>query len=158
MPTPDAVPEPWDSFFRELDAELSEDVRLCCAGGFAVTIQCGLPRQTSDVDVLSFVPVAQIQTVLVTLPENHEERTTESFPARYKRLRLFGLDPYDLALSKLERNSQIDRDDIKYLFRTVPLDLDVLEHRYRSEQRPCLSNEAKHDLTLGLWLDMLKET
>jgi hypothetical protein len=81
----------------------------------------------------------------------------ELFPGRYTRLRLFGLDPYDLALSKLERNSQVDRDDVKYLFGTIPLNPDVLEHRYRTEQRPYLSNEVRHDLTLGLWLEMLKE-
>jgi hypothetical protein len=180
MAEPDNVPEPWDSFFRDLDAELGEEVCLCCAGGFAMTIQYGLPRQTSDVDVLSIEPVAHAQTVLsiagegkklhvkhrvyvqemggiVNLPHNHEERATELFPARYKRLRLFGVDPYDLALSKLERNNQIDRDDIKYLFKTIPLDLEVLADRYRTEQRPYLSNESKHDLTMSLWLEMLKE-
>ena len=71
----------------------------------------------------------------------------------YKTLRLFGLDPYDLALSKLERNAQIDRDDVKYLFRTVQLDVDVLEARYRSEQRPYLPKRVEarfnHKVVVG---------
>jgi hypothetical protein len=87
----------------------------------------------------------------------HDRRRIELFPNHHRKLRLFGLDPYDLALSKLERNSQIDRDDIKYLFKTIPLDLDVLAHRYRTEQRPYLSNQERHDRTLTLWTDMLKE-
>jgi hypothetical protein len=44
----------------------------------------------------------------------------------FKRLRLFALDPYDLALAKLECNIQRDRDDVKHLARTIPLDLKVL--------------------------------
>ncbi|MGA3212686.1 MAG: ATP-binding protein [Terriglobales bacterium] len=33
------------------------------------------------------------------------------FPGSYQNLRLMALDPYDFTLSKLERNSQKDRDD-----------------------------------------------
>jgi len=40
------------------------------------------------------------------------------FPAAFQHLRLCALDPYDLALSKLERNIQRDREDVKYLART----------------------------------------
>jgi len=36
------------------------------------------------------------------------------------------LDPHDLALSKLERNSQKDRDDVRFLARSIPFDLDIL--------------------------------
>jgi hypothetical protein len=139
-------------------------------GGFAVTVQYGLPRSTADVDVLSIEPSDQVEAILsiggerrrlhnkhgvyiqvmgslVTLPEDSLERAVKLFRGRYERLRLFGLDPYDLALSKLERNAQRDRDDVKYLFKTVPLDLDILKRRYRTEQRPYLADEAKHDLT-----------
>ena len=169
------VPEPWNSFFYELDTKLDEEVCLYCVGGFAITIQYGLPRQTADIDVLSIAPTVlaiagngsrlhtkhhvYIQPMggIVTLPENHMERVAELFPGRYRRLRLFGLDPYDLALSRLERNSQRDRDDIKHLSKTIPLDLEILERRYRIEQRPYLANEEKHDLTLRLWIDMLTE-
>jgi hypothetical protein len=83
-------------------------------------------------DVLSIVPEEQSGTVLeragegsklhkkygvyiqpmgssITLPENYAERRQELFVGHHKKLRLFGLDPYDLALSKLERNAQVDR-------------------------------------------------
>jgi len=78
------------------------------------------------------------------------------FPNAYRRLRLFALEAHDLALSKLERNSTRDREDVKYLGRKVPLDLAVLEDRYQRELRPYLANVERHDLTLRLWLEMLQ--
>lgn len=70
---------------------------------------------------------------------------------------LRGLDPYDLALSKLERNTQRDRDDVKHLARTVPFDVKVLEDRYLTELRTDLGNPKREDLTLKLWIEMIQE-
>jgi hypothetical protein len=67
------------------------------------------------------------------VPENYEDRLTEISPKVFKHLRLLALDPYDLALSKLERNIQRDRDDVMHLARTVPFDLEVLKERYQQE-------------------------
>ena len=53
------------------------------------------------------------------------------FARTFDHLRLFALDPYDLALSKIERNTQRDRDDVKHLARTLPLELDVLKDRLK---------------------------
>jgi Nucleotidyltransferase of unknown function (DUF6036) len=57
------------------------------------------------------------------------------FPGAFKNLRLMALDPYDLAVSKLERNVQKDRDDVRYLARSVPLNLHILSERYYTELR-----------------------
>ena len=67
------------------------------------------------------------------------------------------LDPYDLALSKLERNSQKDRDDVRFLARTVPLDLNILRQRYSTEFRWQLGVPAREDLTLQLWTEVILE-
>ena len=91
------------------------------------------------------------------VPENYESRLTEIFPKTFEHLRLFALDPYDLALSKLERNIQRDRDDVKHLARTVPLDLEVLKERYQEELRWQLGNPEREDLTLRLWIDAIEE-
>ncbi|MBI3207796.1 MAG: hypothetical protein HYZ37_02710 [Candidatus Solibacter usitatus] len=80
---------------------------------------------------------------------------THMFPGAFGNLLLWGLEAHDLALSKLERNSARDREDVKYLARAAPLDLSVLEHRYRLEHRPYLANTERHDLTMRLWLEML---
>jgi hypothetical protein len=79
------------------------------------------------------------------------------FPGSFNHLRLFALDPYDLALSKLARNTQRDRDDVKHLARTVPLDLNVMHERYEKELRPDLGNPEREDLTLKLWTDAIAE-
>jgi hypothetical protein len=96
-------------------------------GGFVVTLLYGLPRATSDLDVLLIAPREQRATLLelgvrggalhrkykiyldyvtvATVPEDYEDRLTEMFPGAYEHLRICALDPYDLALSKLERNN-----------------------------------------------------
>ena len=73
---------------------------------------------------------------VVTVPENYTDRLTLMFPIAYRRLVFMGLEGHDLALSKLERNSARDREDVKYLACAAPLDLAVLESRYVSELRP----------------------
>lgn len=79
------------------------------------------------------------------------------FPQSFKYLRLLALDPYDLALSKIERNSQRDRDDVKHLARVVPFDLDILRRRFDDELRPNLAIPDREALTLQLWLDTISE-
>jgi hypothetical protein len=45
--------EPWRSFLEELDGLLEGEVELRCLGGFVVTQQYGIGRQTADIDFLS---------------------------------------------------------------------------------------------------------
>ena len=94
---------------------------------------------------------------VASLPEACESRLIPMFPGAYRNLRLSGAEAYDLALSKVERNLGRDREDIKHLGRTVPLDADVLEQRYKQELRPYLVNIERHNLTIGLWIEMLSE-
>ena len=170
-------PEPWHSFFAEIDRGLDQPVELHCIGGFAIAMLYGLPRPTVDVDCLTVIPAAETAPLLslagegsalykkygvyvqhvgiVTVPEDYGGRLTLMFPTAFRRLLLLGLEAHDLALSKLERNSSRDREDVKYLSRAAPLDLAVLENRYQSELRPYLVNTERHDLTMCLWLEML---
>ena len=46
-------PEPWRSFLRELDDLLKGRVELRCLGGFVITQQYGIGRETSDIDYLA---------------------------------------------------------------------------------------------------------
>lgn len=179
MPASNKILEPWDSFLRDLDEKATEETRLDCMGGFVVTQLYGFSRETSDLDVLVIAPKKQLTPLLelarqggelhkkhrvyldyvgvAKVPEDYEARLAEMFPKAYKRLRLCALDPYDLALSKLERNIQRDRDDVKHLARSVPLDLDVLKERYEKELRWQLGNPEREDLTLQLWIEMIEE-
>src|SRR5688572_30843434 len=173
----DCLPEPWNSFFTDIDGALSESVELHCLGGFAMAVLYQLDRPTADVDLL---PVGSrfvngyliefagpgsmlhrkhkihLQVVGVApVPHNYEDRLVELLPGTFKHIHLFALDPYDLALSKVERNTQRDRDDVKHLARIVPLDLGVLRDRYLKELRPDLGNPEREDLTLNLWIEAI---
>lgn len=174
----DHPPEPWHSFFLDINGSFDHPVALQCIGGFAIAMLYGLPRPTVDVDILSVVPAHEINKLnalagsgttlhmkhgvylqhvgIVSVPENYEDRLIPIFPAAYHNVHLAGLEAHDLALSKLERNSGRDREDVKFLARAAPLDLRILEDRYRSELRPYLAAAERHDLTMRLWIEMLK--
>jgi len=176
---PEQIPEPWASFLSQVDDQLSEDVELHCFGGFVVTMLYGLARSTVDVDVLPATKRSEWRhladlagkgselhqrygiyldfVTIASVPEDYDQRLTEMFPGAFRRLRLLAFDPYDLALAKLERNIQRDRDDVKHLARTIPFDLEALKDRYMKELRPLLGNPNREDLTLRLWVEAIEE-
>jgi hypothetical protein len=176
---PDTIPEPWFSFLKELDELATSTVRLDCIGGFVVTMLYGLSRTTGDLDVLEITPkcaavaFAEVATQggrlhqkykvyldqvgVAQPPYEYESRLVEMFPGVFRHLRLMALDPYDLALTKLDRNIERDRSDVRYLARTIPFDLDLLQERYRTELRPYLTNPDRADLSLQLWIEDIEE-
>ena len=174
---PREIPKPWDAFFRDLDRSLEGPVELHCLGGFVLTMLYGLVRPTADVDVLAVRPDMDLNqlagigsplhkrhriylqrvSVLEAYPEDYEERLTEMFPDAFRNLRLFALDPHDLALTKLRRNSQRDREDVLHLAVTAPLDIETLRARY-GKMRPLLGSPEREDLTLKLWIEAIEET
>ena len=97
------------------------------------------------------------RVAVAVIPESYEDRLVEMFPGAYSNLHLMALDPYDLALSKLERNSQKDRDDVRILARSIPFDLNILQERYTTELRWQLGVPKREDLTMQLWLDAIRE-
>jgi hypothetical protein len=168
-------PEPWRSFFAEIDANLREDVHLHCCGGFVVTQLYGVARTTNDVDFLAVVPNVQRElteiagkgsllhgkhklyldaVTVATPPEDYAQRLVPMFPGSWTHLRLHALEAHDVALSKLERNYERDRDDVQHLARAGYLKPEILRDRYYKELRPnLLAHEDRCDLTLELWLE-----
>ena len=167
---------PWREFLTELDDLLNEPCVLHCIGGFAFVAAFRLPRSTNDIDYYSLIPrhcTEELQRIagegsglarkykvqvhhaaVASLPESYEERMAELFAGRFKNLRLFVLDPYDLVLSKLSRNAERDREDVAYLARTQHLDAKVLRTRYEEDLKPCLIGPVeRHDNTLKFWLE-----
>ena len=169
------LPPGWFAFLGAVDALLDCSVELHCLGGFVLAARFGLPRPTGDVDYIAVIPsdtVARLEqaaghgsalakehglyfqyVTVADVPEDYENRLTELFPGRFSRLRLFALDVHDLVLAKLVRNSPVDLEDAKFLAKTGRLDPAVLTERYKTELRPNLANEKRHDLTLKLWLE-----
>ncbi|MBI4887663.1 MAG: hypothetical protein HY824_11270 [Acidobacteria bacterium] len=175
----ESVPSPWAGFLDAAGRALSAPVDVHCLGGFVVSVCHGLTRPTVDVDVLSATPHERLQELLsiggrgsalarkyrvyldhvtvATVPDGYEARLQPVFADRFDKLRLFALEPHDLALAKLERNHEVDRDDVRFLASAVPLDVTVLRARYLRELRPLLGNPTREDLTLDLWAEMIAE-
>ena len=176
------VPEPWGAFLNDLDNAIKEPVNLHCFGGFVVSVHYRFPgRTTHDMDVLYVKPSGALPELMAlakegsplhethgvyldhvtvtTYPDSYAERLTEMFPGVFQRLRLYALDPYDLALSKLERHYEHDREDVLYLAEKIPLDVDKLRALYEEEMRPYLGNgnQIKADLTMKLWIEAINE-
>jgi hypothetical protein len=174
MPTD--LPSPWGEFLGELDAQLDEPIELHCIGGFAVIVGSGLPRSTNDLDYRTLIPYKRINdlqeiagegsalaqkynvhlqyTAVDSMPESYDDRLTEVFPGRFKNLRLFIPDPYDLVLSKLGRNNARDREDVEFIAKTKHLHPSVLRERYAKELRPILIGPPdRHDATLEFWME-----
>jgi hypothetical protein len=168
-------PLPWSAFLDELDQAISGPIELHCIGGFVVSLLYGLSRPTGDVDYIAAIPRYRMEELeqlaggrsklaakykihlqhvtLATMPEDYESRLKEMFPRRCKKLKILAADPYDLVLSKLERNSPKDQGDVEYLAKTVPLDPKILRDRYEKELRPNLMvRESWHDGTLEMWI------
>jgi hypothetical protein len=173
MPRPEVMPEPWNAFFADLDFVLPEEVHLHCLGGFVISVCYGMERPTDDVDFTSLHPSDQNERVLslagessslrrkhkvylqrvtvANLPEGYEDRLIEMFPGTCRNVHLFALDPYDLALTKIDRNIQRDRDDVRHLVKTVPLDRQILQDRFERELRPIFVGDVRRaELTMKL--------
>jgi hypothetical protein len=178
---PKAPREPWRGFLSALDAALQGRLELCCFGGFVASQHYGVGRETADIDVLSAAhesPGDDIERLaglgsplhrryrlyvqrvtIATPPADWAKRLAPMFPdAGWKRLRLFALDPIDLALSKLERAAERDRADLLALARAGLIDADTFHSRYVDEVRPyLLSREAWHDRTAADWTALIRE-
>lgn len=135
-------------------------IEIHCFGGFVAAFYDDLPRPTNDLDYIEVIPhdaMATLQEIagvesplakkhrihlqyvgVASLPDSYAERLTEIFPGTCQRLRILALDAHDLALSKLARNSPIDRHDVAQLAKAVPLDANLLRARYRHELRPII--------------------
>jgi hypothetical protein len=96
-------------------------------------------------------------------PESYESRFTEVFVGAYENLRIRLLDPYDIALTKLGRNIQRDRDDIRFLARTIPFSVETLRKRYSAELQWQYAEGRRYgprykaDQNLAEWIEMIEE-
>ena len=148
-------------------------------GGFVLASGYGLKRPTGDLNCIAVVPCEQVGVILsvagrdsplarkhglcvqyvtvAEIPENYEERLRQILAGRFAKLRLWGLEVHDLVLTKLTRNHPIDDSDVRDLAKLGVLDPTVLLERYQKELRPCLPAPERHDTTLELWLEYLKD-
>ena len=167
-----SLPKPWPDFLKEIDTQLSQKVSLHCLGGFVLTVLYGVPRYTGDLDYIEVVPRAAANELekiagresalckkfrlflqyvgVADLPEDYESRL-EELKLNLEKLKLWALDPYDIVLAKVTRNSPKDQEDAKYLIPKLNLDFKMFSDRWEKELGPRVSNRKRHDLTIELW-------
>lgn len=172
----DCPSEPWFSFLTELDAQLDEPADFHCIGGFVVSQYLGFGRETADLDVLSVIP-SQVAGRVVQLagkgsalhvkhrvyidhvgianyPDNYESRLVRAFPV-WPKVRLWALEPHDLALTKLERSIERDIRDVIFLAQAGLIDRDTLVSRFEAELEPYITGRTAtwHRTTLKMWME-----
>jgi hypothetical protein len=98
-----------------------------------------IPRATGDLDYSATLPndaSPLLEKLGVTdLPDDYDSRLTE-LKLGLKHLRLLALDPYDLILSKLTRNSPQGRRRHQSSSRTQHVEFSVLYDRFEQEIKP----------------------
>lgn len=175
------MPEPWKSFLAEVDDTLEEVTEFHCIGGFVIAMLYNFERETSDLDFISCVPrenedglyelagkgsslyekykVYLDPVKVATPPDSYEDRLMEMFPGEFRWIRLCALDPYDLALTKLERSGRTARDleDVLHLARTVPLNLEIFRQRYNEEYKVYVEDLVLHRSTFDHWINIIEE-
>ena len=171
--------EPWRSFLVDVDRRLAGPTELHCLGGFVLAERHGLIRPTADVDIIEARGTTGLRALqeiggkeselarrhhvfldivtVATVPEDYEQRLVDIPFGEFKHLRLRAFERHDLALAKLARNADHDREDVKHLALGPGLDCAVLRERYQTELRFQFGNAASADLTLELWLAMITE-
>jgi hypothetical protein len=159
---------------------MTEACRLPCFGGFAVTLAYGLSRLTFDIDVLDVAPPRAVEALMqeggkgsplaikhkvyldfvgiANPPYDYESRLRPMYEGAFQHLHLLVMDPYDVALTKLKRDSDKDFQDMLHLAEKIPFDLDVFEKRYKDELRDHTTGSPEdNDVTFNRWKEAVLE-
>lgn len=171
---------PWKEFLEEIDRQLTIDCRVVVFGGFAVTQEYGLSRETNDIDLLDVVPRG-LGSILVELagresllakrhrvyldlvvmanpPYDYESRLQPMYDGAFTHLQLFVMDPYDVALTKLKRDSDKDFQDVLQLAHKIPFNLELFEERYLKELRDNTTGRPEdNDAVFSRWKTAILE-
>lgn len=169
---------PWPEFLAAVNQSLTRAVELHCVVGFVLAAVYGIPRATNDVDYIAIHPDSNeideiagpesrlhkrykvcFQRVggISDFPEDYEDRLM-TLPLSLKNLVFKVLDPYDLVLSKLTRNSPKDREDVRFLANKLNLKFSILYERWANEMKTFVANAERHETTLNVvWKDYFLE-
>lgn len=175
-------PSPWKEFLEDLDAKMLESCDLPCFGGFAVTQRYGIGRTTVDIDVLDVAPPRAIEVLMreggkgsplarkhrvyldcvssgvANAPYEYFSRLQPMYEGAFRFLHFLVMDPYDIALTKLTRDSDKDFQDVLALAEAIPFDLEDFERRYIEELRDNTTGRPENnDFTFYRWKEAILE-
>jgi len=149
-------PSPWKEFLQSLDEKMTGVCTLPCFGGFAITLEYGISRSTADIDVLDVAPPSAIRTLMC---EGGKGSPLAIEHQVYLDIVGIANPPYDIALTKLKRDSDKDFQDILQLAERIPFDLALLEKRYIEELRDNTTGNVKdNDFTFYRWKEAILES
>ncbi|OGQ83222.1 MAG: hypothetical protein A2289_09605 [Deltaproteobacteria bacterium RIFOXYA12_FULL_58_15] len=173
-----SVPAKWQPLLEDIDAQIGEPVELHCLGGFGLDAMGALDRPTEDIDFLPVLPSRLLRKLeelagrgttlarrhgryieAVTVAEYSEDYRTRLIPiaSNLQKIELLALEPHDLALAKLTRNGPKDRYDVAHLAKRGLIEPTTLYERYQQSVRPYLRLTDRHDLTIELWVQDIRE-
>lgn len=137
------------NLFARIEARLSSRINIYIIGGASAILGYDVTKETNDIDVDGAIPPdfekifdAEAKALKLNLhlsqvgvfapPENYRERAKfEDFPRRL--LRVWYLDQYDLAISKIDRGIEKDFEDIEQVHKRAPYDRDRLIQIFNDE-------------------------
>lgn len=138
-----------EKLFRGIDQRLARSVDIYIIGGAAAILGYNVTKETNDIDVDGQIPkeladafAAETKALGLNLhlsqvgvfspPEGYRERAKfEDFPKR--KLRVWHLDQYDLAISKLDRGIEKDFEDIARIHENSPFEIERLIQIFQDE-------------------------
>jgi hypothetical protein len=147
-----------------------------CLGGLTVSHCYGFARETADFDVLAVIPkeaatqVAEIagrgsklhkrhrvyidHVTIAACPADYDQRLVRIFPL-FPRVRLWALEPHDLALTKLERSNDRDIRGVIFLAKAGLINQSTLVSRFETELEPYITGRTLswNRTTLQMWIE-----
>jgi len=157
-------------FLTAVDARLAAPATITLLGGSAIALY-GVAAATMDIDTwetdlaplqtaiagaraATGLDVSVVPAAVADVPYNAGDRL-EREAATWTRLRVFKLEPHDLALSKAVRANDHDLVGIEELHRVVYLDRDVLISRYLEEMDHAIGHRPRLDANFVLLIERL---
>ncbi len=135
--------------FKNIDAKLTAIIDIYIIGGASAILGYNVIKETNDVDLdggidseFNRIFLAEAKKLKLDLhlsskgvfspPENYRARMIEeTFPK--KKLRVWYLDQYDLAISKIDRGIEKDLEDLKRVHAKSPFEVSRLVEIFNSE-------------------------
>ncbi|MBL7542743.1 MAG: hypothetical protein JNL11_02955 [Bdellovibrionaceae bacterium] len=135
--------------FKNIDAKLTSSIDVYIIGGASAILGYNVMKETNDIDIDGGIDSefnrlfsAEAKKLKLDLylsskgvfspPENYRERMRKkTFPK--KKLRVWYLDQYDLAISKIDRGIEKDLEDLKRVHAKSPFEVNTLVEIFNNE-------------------------
>lgn len=160
-----------EELFSRIDARLKKKIDLYIIGGASAILGYNVTKATNDVDIegniddeLSKIFSEEAAKLKIDLylssrggvffpPDGYRSRSKfKDFPKN--NLRVWYLDKYDLAISKIERGLEKDYEDIERVHAKSPFELDRLIQIFNDEYINVVATGNKREKMMNL-LDLI---